>query len=65
MFCLGRGWTPDDELYGIADQSINPGLGLHEPVGIPEVSTLHPEVCIIPIFYSTDYFSMTGTYEFL
>jgi hypothetical protein len=25
MFCLGRGWTPRDELYGIADQLIDPG----------------------------------------
>jgi hypothetical protein len=65
MFCWGRGWTPRDELYGITDQSIDPGLGLHKPIGIPELSTLDPEVCIIPIFYNTDCFSMTGRYEFL
>jgi hypothetical protein len=40
VFCLGRGWTPRDELYGIADQSIDPGLRLHKPIGIPELSTL-------------------------
>jgi hypothetical protein len=44
MFCLGRGWTPHDELYDIADQLINPGFGLHEPIGIPELSTLDLEV---------------------
>jgi hypothetical protein len=65
MFCLGRAWTPRDELYGIAQQSIDLGLGLHELIGIPEVSTFHPEVCIIPSFYSTNCFSMTGRYEFL
>jgi hypothetical protein len=63
VFCLGHWWTPRDELYGIIDHSINPGLGLHEPIGIPELSTLDLEVCIIPIFYSTDYFSMIGRYE--
>jgi hypothetical protein len=40
MFCLGRGWTSRDELYDIADQLIDPGLGLHEPIGILELSTL-------------------------
>ncbi len=40
VFCLGHGWTPPDELYGIADQSIDPGLGLHESISIPELSTL-------------------------
>jgi hypothetical protein len=40
MFCLGRGWTPRDELYGIVDQPIDPDLGLHEPIGILELSTL-------------------------
>jgi len=65
MFCLRHGWIPHDELYGIIDQSIDPSIGLHEPIGILEVSTLHPEVCIILISYSTDYFSMIGRYEFL
>jgi len=65
MFCSGRGWTPRDELYGIADQSIDLDLGLHELIGIPKLSTLNLEVCMIPIFYSTDCFSMTGRYEFL
>ncbi len=27
------------ELYGITDQSIDPDLGLYEPISIPEVST--------------------------
>jgi hypothetical protein len=35
VFCLGRRWTPRDELYGIADQSIDPNFGLHELIGIP------------------------------
>jgi len=41
MFCSGRGWTPRDGLYGIADRSIDPNLGLHGPIGIPELSTLN------------------------
>jgi len=49
MFCLGRGWTPRDELYGIVDQSIDLGFSLHEPIGILELSTLDPKVCMIPI----------------
>jgi hypothetical protein len=65
MFCLGRGWTPRDKLYGIADQSIDPSLGLHEPIGILELSTLNPEMSMIPIIYSTDCFSVMGRYEFL
>ncbi len=65
MFCLGRGWTPHDKLYGIADQSIDSGFGLHEPSGILKLSTLDPKVCMIPIIYSTNYFFMTGIYEFL
>jgi hypothetical protein len=65
MFCSGHGWTPRDKLYGIANQSIHPDLGLHKLIGIPELLTLDPEVCMIPIFYSTDCFSMTGRYEFL
>jgi hypothetical protein len=44
MFCLGRGWTPRDELYSIVDHSIDPDLGLHEPIGIPELSTVDLEV---------------------
>jgi hypothetical protein len=27
------------ELYGITDQSIDPDLGLYEPISIPEAST--------------------------
>jgi hypothetical protein len=53
MFCLGRGWTPRDELYGITDQSIDPDLGLHEPIGIPELSTLDLEECMIPLFITS------------
>jgi hypothetical protein len=49
MFYLGRGWTPRDELYGIADQSINPDLGLHEPIGILELSTFDLKMCMILI----------------
>jgi hypothetical protein len=40
---VGREWTPRDGLYGIADQLIDPGLGLHEPIGIPELSTFDHE----------------------
>jgi hypothetical protein len=65
MFYLGCRWTLRDELYGIADQLIDPGLGLHEPIGIPKLSTLDPEVCMIPLIYSTDRFSMIGRYKFL
>ncbi len=65
MFYLGRRWTPRDVLYGIVDQLIDPGLGLHEPIGIPELSTVDPEVCMIPFIYSTNCFSMTGRYKFL
>jgi len=64
MFCLGRGWTPRDELYGIADQLIDPGLGLHGPIGIPELSTFDVEVWMIPIVYSVDCFYVTGKYRF-
>jgi hypothetical protein len=49
MFCLGHGWTPRDGLYGITDQSIDLGLGLHEPISILELSTLDPEMCTIHI----------------
>jgi len=59
MFFSGRGWTPRDGLYGIADRSIDPGLGLHGPIGIPELSTLDPEVRTIPIMCSIDCFSVT------
>jgi hypothetical protein len=41
VFCFRRWWTPRDELYGIANQWINPGLGLHEPIGILELFTLN------------------------
>jgi hypothetical protein len=40
----GPGWTPRDKLYGIANQSIDPDLGLHEPIGIPELSTFNAKV---------------------
>jgi len=59
MFCLGCGWTPRDGLYGIADRSIDPGLGLHGPSGIPELSILDPEVRTIPIVCSIDCFYET------
>jgi hypothetical protein len=65
VFCLGHGWTPREELYGIADQSINLGLGLQEPIGISELSTLDLEVCMIPIVCNIDYFFVTGRYKFL
>jgi hypothetical protein len=61
---FGRGWTSRDELYGIADQSIDPGLGLHEPIGIPELSTFDPKVRTIPIVCSINCFSMTGRSKF-
>jgi len=59
-FYVGRGWTPRDELYGIVDQSIDPGLSLHEPIDIPELSTFDAKVWMIPIVYSTNCFSVTG-----
>jgi hypothetical protein len=65
MFCLGHGWTPHDELYGIADQLIDPGFGLHEPIGILELSTLDLEVCMIPIVYNTNCFFVTRRHKFL
>ncbi len=65
MFCLGRAWTPRDELYGIADQLIDSSLALHEPIGIPELSTLDPKMCMIPLVYSTDCFFVTRRYKFL
>jgi len=65
MFFLGRGWTPHDELYGIVDQSIDPGLGLHEPIGIPELSTFDPKVCMIPIVYNTDCFFVAMRHKFV
>jgi hypothetical protein len=43
FFLVCRGWTPRDGLYDIADQLIDPGLGLHGPIGIPELSTFDPE----------------------
>jgi hypothetical protein len=43
VFCFGRWWTPRDELYGIVDRSIDPSLGLREPIGIPELFTLNPK----------------------
>jgi hypothetical protein len=41
MFSSGREWTPRDELYNIANQSIDLNLGLHEPIGILELSTFN------------------------
>jgi len=49
MFCLGRGWTPHDELYGIIDQSIDLDLGPYEPIDNPEASTLDLQMCMIPL----------------
>jgi hypothetical protein len=43
FFLVCRGWTPRDGLYGIVDQLIDPGLGLHGPIGIPKLFTLNPE----------------------
>jgi hypothetical protein len=65
MFCLGREWTPCDKLYGIADQSIDLDLGLHESISIPKLSTLDLEVYMILIVYNIDCFSVMGRYEFL
>jgi hypothetical protein len=59
MFCLGRGWTSRDELYDIVDQLIDSSFGLHELINIPELSILDPEVCMIPLVYSIDCFSVT------
>ncbi len=63
MFYLGHEWTPHDELYDIADQLIDPNFGLHQSIGILELSTFDLEVWMIPIVYSIDYFSMTGRYK--
>jgi hypothetical protein len=62
---VGRGWTPRDELYGVVDQSIDVGLGLHEPISNPELSTFDLQVCMIPIVYSTDWFSFDGEIQIL
>jgi hypothetical protein len=59
----GHGWTPCDELYGIADQLIAPGLGLHEQIGIPELSTFDARLCMI-LTVSNNFF-VTGLYKFL
>jgi hypothetical protein len=59
-FIGGCGWTPRDELYGIIDQSIDPGFSVHEPIGIPELSTFDLQVCMIPIIYNIDWFSFDG-----
>jgi hypothetical protein len=40
-FCLGRVWTSRDEPYGLADRSIDPDLGLYEPIGNHEQG-VHP-----------------------
>jgi hypothetical protein len=40
-------------MYGIVDQLIDPDLGLHEPIGIPELSTFDLEVCMIPLFITS------------
>jgi len=55
MFCLRRGWTPRDELYDITDQLIHPDLGLYEPIGILEVSTLDFQMCMIPSCYRLEH----------
>ncbi len=59
-FYVGRGWTPCEELYGIVDQSINLGLSMHEPIGIPKLSTFDAKLWMIPIVCSTNCFSVTG-----
>ncbi len=59
MFYWGRGWTPRDGLYGIANQLVDLGLDLHGPISIPELSTFDPEVHTIPIMCSIDCFSVT------
>ncbi len=46
---MGRGWTPRDGLYGIADQLIDLGLVLHGPIGILELSTFNLQLCMILI----------------
>ncbi len=62
-FIVGRGWTPRDELYDIEDQLIDPGFGLYEPIGIPELSTFDLQLCMIPIISNN--FFVTGLYKFL
>jgi hypothetical protein len=63
-FYVGRGWTPRDKLYGIVDQLIDVGLGLHKLIGIPELSTFNLQVCMIPIICSIDCFFVTGRCRF-
>jgi len=65
VFCLGHWWTPRDELYDIADQLINPDLGLHGPIGIPELSTFDLQVCMIRIVYNTYSFFVTRKHKLL
>jgi hypothetical protein len=65
VFCLGRWLTPRDELNDIVDQSIDPDLGLHGPIGIPKLSTFDPQVCMIRIVYSTYSFSVTRRHKLL
>jgi hypothetical protein len=48
MFCLGRGSTPRNELYGIIDRSIDPDLGMYKLIGMHKVSTLDLQMCMIP-----------------
>jgi hypothetical protein len=60
---VGRGCTPRDGLYGIADQLIDPGLGLHGPIGIPELSTFDLQLCMILTVSSS--FFVPGLYKFL
>jgi hypothetical protein len=65
VFCLGRWWTPRDRLYGIVKHSIDPGLGLHGPIGIPELSTFDLQVCMIRIVYITYSFFVTRRHKLL
>ncbi len=44
----GRGWTPWDESYGLADRSIDLNLSLYEPIGSHEVSTFDPKTKTSP-----------------
>jgi hypothetical protein len=59
----GHGWTPRDKLYGIVDQLIDPSLGLHEPIGIPKLSTFDLQLCMI-LTISNSFF-VIGLYKFL
>jgi hypothetical protein len=46
-------------LYGIANPSIDPGLGLHRPIAILELSTFDLKLCMIRIIYNIYSFFVT------